>query len=101
MEKLGVKVSIIVPVYNVADYISECIDSLINQTYQNLEIICVDDASGDSSFDICRGFESIDARVKVYRNAENRGAGFTRNKGVDASHGDYIFFYRLGRLAPR
>lgn len=92
MKQKNVKVSIIVPVYNVEDYIGECISSLINQTYQNLEIICIDDFSPDRSYEKCKSFESKDSRVKVFKNLCNKGQGFTRNRGVDAANGDFLFF---------
>ena len=92
MESTNMMVSIIVPVYNVEDYVDECINSLINQTYTNLEIICVDDSSLDSSYEICKRLESTDSRIKVYRNSSNQGLGSTRNNGVEMSHGDYLFF---------
>lgn len=92
MEQKNMKVSIVVPVYNVENYISECITSLISQTYSNLEIICIDDCSPDSSYKICKSFEDKDSRVKAYKNSCNKGQGFTRNRGVDVSHGDFLFF---------
>ena len=60
------KVSIIVPVYNVSKYLETCIDSLINQTYKELEIILVDDGSTDNSFQICKKFEKKDSRIKLF-----------------------------------
>lgn len=85
-------VSIVVPIYNVEEYLSDCLRSLINQTYQQLEIICVDDASLDSSYEICKQFEALDSRIKVYQNYKNRGLGFTRNKGVEVTNGEFLFF---------
>lgn len=88
MEK---KVSIIVPVYNVSQYISKCLDSLINQTYTNLEIILIDDDSTDNSLEICKKYEKLDSRVFVFHKT-NGGAASARNVGLDNCHGDYITF---------
>lgn len=61
-------ISIIVPVYNVEKYLSKCLDSLVNQTYENIEIVCVDDGSTDSSGAICDEYAKKDARIKVIHN---------------------------------
>lgn len=88
MEK---KVSIIVPVYNVSKYISKCLESLINQTYLNLEIILIDDNSTDNSLEICKEYEKLDSRITVFHKI-NGGAASARNVGLDNCHGDYIAF---------
>lgn len=85
------KVSIIVPVYNVRNYIEKCIDSLISQTYSNLEIILVDDGSTDGSEKVCDVFEKKDCRVKVIHK-KNGGQSEARNMGLDIASGDYITF---------
>ena len=85
------KVSVIIPVYNSSEHITECIESIIKQTYTNLEIIIINDGSTDNSLDICQRFESKDNRVKLYNNA-NHGVSYTRNFGVEHSTGDYIVF---------
>ena len=85
------KVSIIVPVYNNERYIKECIDSIIKQTYENIEIIIINDGSTDKSEDIIKGYESIDNRV-VYIKQENGGPSKARNRGIDESTGNYIMF---------
>ena len=72
-------ITIIVPVYNVEKYINECVDSLINQTYKNLEIILVDDGSNDKSGAVCDDYALLDTRVKVIHK-QNEGLGFARNK---------------------
>lgn len=81
-------VSIIIPVYNIEDYIEECIQSAINQTYKNLEIIVVDDGSTDNSSNIIKSFD--DRRIKLFNN-KNHGLGYTRNFGVKQSTGKWIF----------
>ena len=84
------KVSIIVPVYNSSKYLNECINSIINQTYKNLEIIIVNDNSTDNSLDIINSFN--DKRIKVINLKENSGVSIARNKGVEKSTGDLICF---------
>lgn len=75
-------INIIVPVYNTEKYIRKCLDSIVNQTYRNLEIILVDDGSTDSSGDICDEYAQIDARIKVIHK-ENGGLSSARNAGLD------------------
>lgn len=83
------KVSIIVPMYNVENYITKCIDSLINQTYSNIEIILIDDGSKDATFQIIKNFK--DKRIK-YIYQKNAGVSAARNNGISKSSGDYITF---------
>lgn len=85
-------ISVIVPVYNVEDYLHVCINSVLKQTYQDFEIICIDDASTDSSLDILKYFTQKDSRIKVLKNDSNRGPGFSRNKGLEVAQGKYISF---------
>ena len=84
-------VSIIVPVYNVEKYIFECVESLLNQTYRNLEIILVDDASPDNCPQICDEYVSKDARIKVVHKP-NGGLSDARNAGIDVATGEFIMF---------
>lgn len=84
-------ISIIVPVYNVEKYIRRCVDSLINQTYKNLEIILIDDGSPDNSGAICDEYAKLDNRVKVIHK-ENGGVSSARNVGLDSASGEYIGF---------
>ena len=84
-------VSIIVPVYGVEAYLAECVDSLLAQTYQNLEILLVDDGSPDNCPAICDAYADRDARIKVIHK-ENGGAASARNAGLDAMHGEYVCF---------
>ncbi len=85
------KISVIVPVYNVEQYLAKCLDSVINQTYKNLEIICVDDGSSDNSGRILDEYAAKDERIKVIH-GENRGVSVARNKGLDVATGDWISF---------
>lgn len=86
-----VKLSIIIPVYNAERTLDSCIDSIINQTYGNLEIILINDGSKDSSAEILKKWESRDDRIIVI-DQENKGAAAARNKGLDIASGTYIGF---------
>ena len=85
-------VSVIVPVYNCYRYLDKCLDSLIGQTYSNIEIICVEDCSQDSSFEILKFYEKKDTRLKVCRHLVNQGQSGARNTGLDMARGDYVCF---------
>lgn len=85
------KISVIVPVYNVEKYLDQCIQSIIHQTYINLEIILVDDGSTDQSGSICDKYAGMDQRIKVIHK-ENGGLSSTRNKGFQFATGDYVLF---------
>ena len=84
-------ISVIVPVYNAEKYLAECVQSIISQTYRNLEIILVDDGSKDSSGSICDSFAEKDSRIKVIHQ-ENAGVSAARNHGLDECHGEYVSF---------
>ena len=84
-------ITVIVPVYNVEKYINRCVDSIINQSYTNLEIILVDDGSPDNCGQICDKYANEDARVKVIHK-KNGGLGFARNSGMEVSTGKYVTF---------
>jgi glycosyltransferase involved in cell wall biosynthesis len=85
------KISIIVPVYNTAKYLPRCLNSIIGQTYTNLEIILVNDGSTDNSLMIIKEYAAKDTRINVI-DINNGGQGRARNKGLDACTGDYIMF---------
>jgi len=84
-------ISIIIPVYNVEKYLNRCIESIINQTYKNLEIILVDDGSTDNSGKICDEYALKDNRIKVIHK-QNGGVSSARNKGLEVATGEYIGF---------
>ena len=84
-------ISIIVPVYNVDKYLNKCIDSIVNQTYKNLEIILINDGSTDNSGKICDEYANKDNRIKVIHKA-NGGISDARNKGLNIAKGEYIAF---------
>lgn len=83
--------SVVVPVYNVEKYLKCCIDSILSQSYQNFELILVNDGSLDSSATICEQYASMDQRVK-YISKSNKGLSDTRNVGIKVSEGDYVLF---------
>ena len=91
MKQITAKVTAVIPVYNAEKYLDECIKSIVNQTYQNLEIIIVDDGSKDSSPKICDMWKEHDNRIKVIHK-KNEGAGRSRNYGIKIATGQYIFF---------
>lgn len=84
-------ISVIIPVYNIEEYISKCIDSVAGQTYRNIEIILVDDGSKDGSGQICDEYAKADNRIKVVHK-QNGGLSSARNAGLDIAKGDYITF---------
>lgn len=84
------KASIIMSVYNDADFLSESIESILNQTYKNFEFLIVDDKSTDSSFSILKHYEQLDPRIKVYSHNENKGLPYSLNELISYSHGDLI-----------
>lgn len=84
-------VSIIVPVYNVELFLKKCVNSILNQTFSNIEVILVDDGSTDSSKNICKQFQQIDSRIRVITKI-NGGLSDARNAGLDVATGDYIIF---------
>jgi glycosyltransferase involved in cell wall biosynthesis len=82
-------VSVILPVYNTEQYLGQCLDSLINQTLREIEIICIDDGSTDGSHSILEEYARIDSRVTILTQ-ENQGAGVARNKGLEIAKGEYL-----------
>ena len=84
-------ISIIVPVYNCERFLDQCIESIIGQTYRNIEAILIDDGSTDSSPSICDRFSARDSRVRVFH-IDNEGASAARNTGIEKASGDYIVF---------
>ena len=86
-------VSIVVPVYKSEKYIKECLDSLLNQSYSDLEIICVNDGSTDDSLSVLESYASADTRIKLYtKQNEGKGAASARNLGLSHATGTYVMF---------
>lgn len=88
---MEVKISIIVPVYNVEDYLVECLQSILFQTYKNIEVILIDDGSTDGSGEICEEYQKKDKRIKAAHQT-NQGLSAARNKGIQMATGEYLMF---------
>ena len=86
-----IKISVIVPIYNVSNYLEECLKSISSQTLKEIEVILINDGSTDNSKYICEEFLKKDKRFKLY-NQENIGLGETRNKGIEIAKGEYLSF---------
>lgn len=91
MEKEKYLVSVIVPVYNVEKYLGRCIESILKQTYKNIELILINDGSDDNSLEICNKFSDTDKRIRVI-DKENTGVSSTRNLGIELAKGRYLCF---------
>lgn len=91
MNKREMKVSVIIPVYNRQAFIRQCVGSVVEQTWRDLEIILVDDGSGDESLAICRQMEAEDDRIRVV-SQDSRGVSSARNRGLSMARGEYVFF---------
>ncbi|RAP47427.1 MAG: hypothetical protein BZ135_02290 [Methanosphaera sp. rholeuAM6] len=85
-----VHVSVVIPIYNVESYLTECLNSIVNQTLRNIEIICINDGSTDNSLDIIEEFAKKDRRIKVITQ-ENAGHAVATNRGIDMARGKYLF----------
>ena len=86
-----IKISVIIPVYNVENFVQKCFDSISRQSYSNLEVICIDDGSTDNSGKICDNWAKNDKRFKVFHK-KNEGVSIARNYGISVASGDYITF---------
>lgn len=86
-----VEISVIIPCYNVAEYVGECLDSVINQTFTDLEILCINDGSTDDTLTILESYAEKDSRIKIF-SQENKGLSASRNFGMDVAKGEYIAF---------
>lgn len=86
------KVSVIIPIYNVEEYIQNCLESIVNQTFKDIEILCVDDASTDKSVNVVTNYMKNDDRIKLIRLSLNSGPGVARNTALAVSEGEYISF---------
>ena len=88
---LSINISVIIPIYNSEKYLSECLESIINQTFKDIEIICINDGSKDKSKQIIKQYAEKDKRI-ILINQKNKGAGPARDKGIEISKGEYISF---------
>lgn len=93
------QISVIIPVYNVEKYVEQCVRSVLDQTFQDLEVICVDGGSTDGSLAVLEKLARQDARVRIFA-VENKGPGHCRNKGLDEAHGAYILFVDSDDFLP-
>ena len=87
----GIKISIIIPVYNVEDYLSQCLDSVLSQDFDDFEVICVNDGSTDNSLIILEKYAKLDSRIKIISQI-NGGLGSARNTGLKHANGEYVMF---------
>lgn len=85
-------VTIVIPIYNVEKYIHQCLKSVMEQTYKNLEILCIDDNGEDASIDVVCSLCSSDARIKIIKHDKNLGLGPARNTGINAATGEFVYF---------
>lgn len=92
MQSSDIKVSVLVPVYNVEDLLPRCLDSIVNQTLKEIEIVCVNDASPDSSLKVLEEYAKLDPRIKIITNSANMGLMMARRTGYQNALGRYIFF---------
>jgi glycosyltransferase involved in cell wall biosynthesis len=86
------KISVIIPVYNTEQFLRECLDSVLNQTFTDFEVICINDASTDRSLEILREYAAKDKRIRILYHGKNIGMAAARNTGLDAATGEYIAF---------
>lgn len=85
-----IKISIIMPLYNAEKYLEECLISIKKQTFEDYELICINDASEDSTLSILKKFQRDDNRIRIYSNSKRRGAAFSRNRGIGLASGEYL-----------
>lgn len=93
------RLSVIIPIFNSDKYLSSCLNSVINQTLKNIEIICIDDGSKDESINIINNYSILDKRI-IFISQKNKGSGISRNKGIKISKGKYISFIDSDDLYP-
>ena len=86
-----IAISVVIPVFNTECYLSTCLDSVLNQTLENIEVICIDDGSTDNSLEILKKYQKKDNRVKII-SKDNEGQGVARNIGISEAIGEYIAF---------
>lgn len=86
------EISVIIPIYNVENYLAKCLDSVINQTYKDIEIICVNDCSLDNSVEIAKKYEQKDGRIRIIQREQNGGLSAARNSGIRHANGKYLYF---------
>ena len=85
-------ISVIIPIYNTEEDLEECLDCILNQTFKEIEVICIDDKSEDNSLNILKNYAKEDSRIKIISFNENLGQSAARNEGIKISKGKYIYF---------
>ena len=93
-EDNSLKVSVVIPVYNTEEYLRQCMDSIVNQTLEDIEIICIDDGSTDGSAEILKDYEANDSRIRIYTQ-ENQGPSAARNRGMSLAGGKSETYNKL------
>ena len=88
--KISPEVSVLVPVYNVEQYLAECLDSILEQPGVDLEVVCIDDCGTDNSIEILKEYQARDSRIRLVSHTENRGLSAARNTGIENAKGEYI-----------
>ena len=88
----NMRISIICPIYNSAKYLNECLESLLNQSCNDFQLILVDDCSTDNSYEIALSYLEKFKNLQLFKNEQNMGVSYTRNKGIDNAVGDYLIF---------
>ena len=83
-------VTVALAVYNVEPYLKEALDSIVNQTYRNLDILCIDDCSTDKTFEILKDYQRIDSRIRIVRQPKNQGLAVSRNAAIELAQGEFI-----------
>lgn len=96
-----IKVSVIIPVYNVEKYVEECLQSVTDQTLEEIEIICINDKSTDTSWDKVKELAKKDTRIILLENDENRGLSYSRNRGLDQAAGEYVYMLDSDDTIPK
>ena len=89
---MKIDVSVIIPLYNAKDYFKFTVDSVLNQTHKNIEVVIVDDCSTDGSLELCRELYGSDERVRIFKQEKNGGPGAARNRGIQEAQGEYVLF---------
>ena len=92
MKSKAPMISVVIPMYNSKKYIQQAIDSVLEQTFKDAEIIVVDNYSTDGSYELCKKTYANDKNVSILRNQENRGVAFSRNRGISEARGKYVAF---------
>lgn len=95
-----VKISVVIPIYNMQDYLQECLDSVCAQSLRNIEILCINDGSNDSSMAILRKNAEKDSRIRILDQGQNQGVSAARNRGIRNASGQYVCFIDPDDLYP-